>query len=144
MIFALPNAITQPTGVTPCTISRNRGDGGNSSRAGCSRFQEMRKDDPFYHTKHWKILRRAILRRDGYLCRISSRYGKRIPATTVHHVFPREEFPEYQWEPWNLISVSTEVHNSLHDRTTNELTAEGRRLQERIARRFGISPHPPR
>ena len=93
----------------------------------------------FYETRRWKKLRQAVLRRDGYLCRISSRYGKRIEATTVHHIFPRDEYPELQWEPWNLISVSTAAHNAMHDRNTGELTNEGRILQERTARRRGMT-----
>ncbi len=43
---------------------------------------------------------------DGYRCRESARYGKRVEATTVHHVWPAEDYPEYAWELWNLISLS--------------------------------------
>ena len=92
----------------------------------------------FYETRRWKKLRAAILRRDGYICRVAWRYGKRVEATHVHHIFPREDFPEYQWEPWNLISVSAAAHNALHDRTTNALTDEGMDLLRRTARRVGI------
>lgn len=91
-----------------------------------------------YKSKRWKRIRQAVLRRDGYECQISLRYGKHVDADTVHHIFPADRFPEYQWEPWNLISLSREVHNSLHDRDTKELTAEGRRLMERTARRRNI------
>lgn len=92
----------------------------------------------FYETRRWKKLRAAILRRDGYIDRIAWRFGKKVEATHVHHIFPREDFPEYQWEPWNLISVSASSHNALHDRTTDDLTEEGRELLERTARRLGI------
>ena len=73
------------------------------------------------------------------MCQISKRYGKMIPATVVHHVFPRDEFPEYQWEPWNLISVSEGAHNSLHDRVTNALTPKGVELLKRTARKNGMA-----
>ena len=56
----------------------------------------------------------------------------------VHHIFPRDEFPEYTWEPWNLISLSQEQHNTLHDRTTGQLTPAGVELLKRTARRNGI------
>lgn len=92
----------------------------------------------FYQSKRWQRLRRAILRRDGYICKVSSRYGRKVEATLVHHIFPRDKFPEYQWEPWNLISVSIEAHNSLHDRYTDELTDAGRELMERTARKMGM------
>ena len=64
--------------------------------------------------------------------------GKRIEATTVHHVFPREEFPEYQWEPWNLVSLAGDVHDQMHDRVTGTLTENGAELLKRIARREGV------
>lgn len=92
----------------------------------------------FYKTNRWLKLRRAVLARDGYRCQIARRYGKNIPANTVHHIFPRDAYPQYQWESWNLISVSKEMHNELHDRVTNELTEKGRELLERTARKKGI------
>lgn len=92
----------------------------------------------FYNNKHWLHIRQSILRRDKYQCQLSKRYGKLVQANTVHHIFPREEFPQYQYEPWNLISLSPEKHNGLHDRVTNELTAEGIDLLKRTARRNGI------
>lgn len=93
----------------------------------------------FYKTKRWDRLRRAILARDGYQCQVSRRYGKHVPARVVHHIFPREDYPQYQWEEWNLISVSDKVHNELHDRTTNELTDKGRELLWRTARKKNIN-----
>lgn len=94
--------------------------------------------DVFYKTARWKHLRAAVLRRDGYMCQWSRRYGKQIPADTVHHVFPRELFPEYQWEPWNLVSLSRAEHNEMHDRVTNDLTDKGMTLLRAVARRNNI------
>lgn len=95
-------------------------------------------NDPFYRNRKWLKIRRSVLRRDGYQCQISKRYGKMAEANTVHHIFPREEFPEYQYEPWNLISLTAEKHNELHDRNTNELTSKGVELLKRTARKNGI------
>ena len=61
-----------------------------------------------------------------------------VEANTVHHIFPREYFPEFQWQPWNLISLSTAAHNSMHDRDSDQLTAEGLELLRRTARRNQI------
>ena len=97
-----------------------------------------KKPDPYYKTGRWLRLRESVLRRDGYMCQVSRRYGKRLQATTVHHVFPREEFPEYQWEPWNLISLAGDVHDQMHDRTTGALSDKGAELLRRIARRNGV------
>lgn len=90
----------------------------------------------FYKTKRWKNKREKILKRDGYMCQISKRYGKRVDANLVHHIYPLEEYPQYAFCDWNLISVCTEKHNSLHDRNTNKLTAEGESLKRRT-----IPPH---
>ena len=68
-----------------------------------------------YRTMRWRRLREKILRRDGYLSREARRYGKRIEATVVHHVWPADRFPEYAWEPWNLISVTEEEHRLFHN-----------------------------
>ena len=65
------------------------------------------------------------MRRDGYRCQISKRYGKAVPAEVVHHIYPVDEYPEYAYSPWNLISLSRRAHNRLHDRVTGELTEEG-------------------
>lgn len=66
-----------------------------------------------YKSKRWRRLRRCILRRDGYRCREWARYGKAVEATTVHHVWPAEEYPEYAWAPWNLVSLSGDRHDAM-------------------------------
>lgn len=91
-----------------------------------------------YKSKRWRKTRESVLRRDGYECQISLRYGKHVLADTVHHIFPVDMYPEYEWESWNLISLSAAVHNRMHIRDTQELTAEGRQLMERTARRRNI------
>ena len=98
----------------------------------------MKAVDPFYRSARWLKLRAAVLRRDGYMCAESKRYGLHKQADTVHHVFPRDLFPEYQWEPWNLVSLCAEVHDRMHDRVTGELTRRGVMLLKRIAKRQGM------
>ena len=86
----------------------------------------------------WTKLREYVLRRDRYLDQVALRYGKRIEANTVHHVFPRELFPQYTYEAWNLISVSHATHNKLHVRDSHKLTEEGWNLLVRVARKNNI------
>ena len=84
-----------------------------------------------YQGARWKKKRAHILRLDGYIDRVQARYGKTVEATVVHHIYPADEYPEYQWETWNLISVSQATHNALENRQTGELTEKGLALQRR-------------
>jgi 5-methylcytosine-specific restriction endonuclease McrA len=90
-----------------------------------------------YKSRRWKRLRKKILRRDRYCCRESKRYGQIVEATTAHHVWPVEQYPEYQWCEWNLIALSGEEHNAMHDRETGELTDKGEYWRRKI------TPPPP-
>lgn len=65
----------------------------------------------------------------------AKRYGKVKEAEIVHHIFPKNEYPEYAYELWNLISVSRETHNKFHDRDTDELTEAGMELLRRTCRK---------
>lgn len=84
-----------------------------------------------YNSKEWKHLAKIALCRDGYKCQLSKRYGKNIPAELVHHIYPVDEYPEYAYCLWNLISLSRAIHNTLHDRNTDKLTADGVALMRR-------------
>ena len=90
------------------------------------------------NSRRWERLRGYVLARDNYLDQVLRRYGKNVGADTVHHIFPREYFPEYAFEDWNLISVSRATHNALHDRETHKLTVKGWDLLTRTARKNGI------
>lgn len=86
-----------------------------------------------YQSGKWKKKRKKILRMDGYICQIAKRYGRTEEATVVHHIYPADEYPEYAWCDWNLISVSLATHNKLENRETGELTKMGMELQRRTA-----------
>lgn len=84
-----------------------------------------------YKSKRWKTLSAKAMRRDGYKCQIAARYGRSEPAEVVHHIYPADEYPEYAYCLWNLISLSRAAHNKLHDRDGNTLTPEGVALMRR-------------
>ena len=75
--------------------------------------------------KRWRRLRERILKRDGFQCREAARYGRIREAQVVHHVWPAEDFPEYAYCPWNLVSLSQAAHDQMHDRATGRLTELG-------------------
>ena len=78
----------------------------------------------------WRRLREKILRRDGYLSREALRYGRRVEASIVHHCWPADEFPQYAWAPWNLISITQDEHRSFHN-ADGSLTELGKRWKQR-------------
>lgn len=89
-----------------------------------------------YNSVRWKSKRKRILKRDEYLCQESKRYGIRVIATTVHHIYPVEQYPELAYENWNLISLSSEMHNAMHDRESHEITELGKQWQARRREHF--------
>lgn len=90
-----------------------------------------------YKGRRWAAKREVILRRDRYQCRECRRYGRFTDACVVHHAYPVEEFPEYAWSNWNLVSLCPACHNAMHDRATGALTERG------LAWRRRVSPPPP-
>lgn len=86
-----------------------------------------------YQSAKWKKKRLHILRRDGYLCQIAKRYGKTEEATVVHHIYPADKYPQWQWADWNLISVSQTAHNQLENRKTGELTELGLKFESSVS-----------
>lgn len=85
----------------------------------------------FYEDKRWKRKRQKILLRDGYKCQEAKRFGQYEEATTVHHIYPVEDYPELAYEDWNLISVSGKRHNTFHDRITGGITEKGQYWQNK-------------
>lgn len=95
-------------------------------------------NDNDFNLKKWKRLREFVLARDQYVDQELKRYGKRREARYVHHIFPREFFPQWTFEEWNLISLSHETHNRMHDRSGHYLTETGWNLLVRTARKNKI------
>lgn len=97
-----------------------------------------------YKTKRWQELRLKILKRDKYMCQHSKRYGKRVDATIVHHIFPVDLYPQYAYKPWNLISLSNAAHEKMHDKTNHKITNTGKIFQQKlIAKGYLKSKHNP-
>ena len=84
-----------------------------------------------YNAPRWRRLRESVLRAAGYRCQWAKRYGKRVEASHVHHIWPAEDYPQYAWCLWNLIALSAENHNAMHDRFTGRLSAAGESLRRR-------------
>ena len=91
--------------------------------------------DGFYQSSKWLKIRERVLRRDNYIDQLEKRYGRIKEANLVHHILPREYYPEYELCEWNLISISKKTHNLLHDRDSNELTLKGIELVEILCRK---------
>ena len=81
--------------------------------------------------RRWQRLRLRALRRDKYRCQESLRYGRVEEATHVHHIWPAEDYPEYAYCLWNLVSLTQANHEAMHHRITQRLTALGKRWKNR-------------
>lgn len=105
-------------------------------------YAKFEKEDKVmdYHSGKWKAKRKKILRRDGYMCQYCRRFGKRVDAVTVHHIYPAEKYPQYIWCDWNLISLCGQCHDKMHDRTNNMLTVDGDLLKRLADRRKRAAP----
>ena len=90
--------------------------------------------DEFLRSEQWTRKARAILRRDNYMDQwILKTTGRMVPAELVHHCLPREEFPQYAMEDWNLIALSRKTHNKIIHTIKGKLTNEGRKLMYETA-----------
>ena len=98
--------------------------------------QQLKQTKEIYKTNKWKKKRERILRRDGYKCQEAKRFGTYEEATTVHHIYPVEEYPELASKDWNLISVSGKRHGTFHDKTTGAITKRGRYWQTKRKKEF--------
>lgn len=90
--------------------------------------------EDFYKSPRWRRMRHHVLLRDNWTDKIAERDGVRIAADTVHHILPREDYPQYELCDWNLISVSKETHKKrLHMKYSGLLTPLGKRLMYETA-----------
>lgn len=56
----------------------------------------------FYTTPEWQAIRRAVIRRDGRVCRGCARHISLTRDLTVDHIRPRSKFPELALDQENL------------------------------------------
>lgn len=96
-------------------------------------------NDPFYTSDRWRTLRGMALKRDGYMCQFAIQTGHKVPAECVHHIFPREQYPEYQYKLWNLISLSYAAHNKMHIKGTHKLSDLGEALRKHTEEVVGLN-----
>ena len=70
----------------------------------------------FYSSKQWQQVRKSVLYRDNYVCKICGR-----PASIVHHInFLNPDNinnPDISLNPDNLVSVCIDCHNRIHNTT---------------------------
>ena len=85
----------------------------------------MHREGQFYKTNKWAALRNTALIRDKYMCQCCIANNKNVNATCVHHVFPIEQYPQYSYELWNLMSLCDKCHDEMHNHYTGELSRKG-------------------
>jgi 5-methylcytosine-specific restriction enzyme A len=65
-------------------------------------------NDPYYQSRHWKIIRVKALNRDRYQCQEHKDAGMIEPANVVDHVVPIKDGGSY--ELFNLRSLCISCH----------------------------------
>lgn len=100
------------------------------------------QSDEFIWSEQWRRKAHSILRRDGYIDQyILKTTGRMIEANLVHHILPRDEYPQYAMEDWNLISLNKQTHSRIIHTIKGKLTNEGRKLMMETAFKQGIKLH---
>ena len=74
--------------------------------------------DPFYKSAAWFRVRGRVLKRDGYRCRNCGVDVRAKGMAHVHHVLPRQKFPELRLHEPNLETLCHPCHRALHYRGT--------------------------
>lgn len=79
-----------------------------------------KRNDPFYTSGAWRAVRQLALERDHFYCQDCLRLwemgklDKPKTAAMVHHLLPREKYPELELDLDNLISLCDAHHNQRH------------------------------
>lgn len=82
----------------------------------------IRKD---YHTQRWKNLRQYVMTKyNGLDIYQLYKYHRAVPADTAHHIQPAAEKPERFYSDQNLIPVSRQSHEEIHNRYKHERQAD--------------------
>ena len=77
-------------------------------------YNDTMDEKKFLDSARWLRKRAAVLRRDGYICQDCKRYGRKTPATLVHHVIPFAEDAARALDEKNLVSLCEACHNRRH------------------------------
>ncbi len=67
-------------------------------------------DDDFYRQRRWRRFRLAVLA-NRPLCEDCHATGMVTPATQLHHVKLRKEFPHLAYDESNILAVCTSCHS---------------------------------
>lgn len=95
-----------------------------------------KEPNPFYKSKKWKQKRKVILKLHDYECQESRQYGDSKQADLIHHVYPLKQYPELALVNWNLLPLAEEIHNTFHNRKTDEVIGRGLYWQRKRKREF--------
>lgn len=90
-----------------------------------------------YHTQRWKNLRQYVMTNyNGLDIYQLYKYHKAAPADTVHHIQPAAEKPALFYSDRNLIPVSRQSHEEIHNRYKQERQEDVMEELQRYKRMF--------
>lgn len=86
----------------------------------------------FYHSKQWKAIHDYVLHRANYIDQYAFAVEHVIKrGNLVHHIYPLKERPELGASFGNLICVSPESHNRIHN-IYDKSETEKKKLQAKL------------
>jgi 5-methylcytosine-specific restriction endonuclease McrA len=72
--------------------------------------QAIQKDNPLYFDFMYNLAKEQVLIRDSYQC-VKCKSDKQV---TVHHIKPRNRFPELTCDLDNMITLCQKCHVKVH------------------------------
>ena len=93
------------------------------------RHRTDKREQAFYNSKEWKLVRQQVLIRDNRLCQLSLLDNKIVFADMVHHIIPMKEDESKKLDMDNLISLSNGMHNYVENEYDKGATSK-EKMQE--------------
>ena len=95
-------------------------------------YKRDSKSKAFYHSKQWKSIHDYVLHRANYIDQYAFSVEHVIKrGNLVHHIYPLKEHPELGASFGNLICVSSESHNRIHN-IYDKSETEKKKLQAKL------------
>ncbi len=88
------------------------------------------------YTRRHRQWRQSVFEKDNHTCQKCGKTEFSKIEKVAHHIFPKELFPEKQFDPENGICLCSPYHMSFHDKYKNEPTLCMAQLEGWLERKY--------